>query len=148
MLRSSSKTAAVKPKVGKVALGLSMSFKNHNSTNALFNSVDLKTAAKKNKEVEDPYNSIFATENDEDCHTAVLQTNSKYMSKKIHHLARSIEPVKPAAMAVPEGMTPYSALKSRKTGGDSATPYSRLALKKPGSRRGTLQGEAGNGRQE
>lgn len=69
---ANNKTAAVKPKVGKVALGLNMSFKNHNSTKTLFNSIDLKTAAKKNKEVEDPYNSIFATENDEDCHTAVL----------------------------------------------------------------------------
>ena len=47
-------------------------------------------------------------------------------------------------MAMPEGMTPYSALKGRKAGADSATPYSRLSLKKPGSRRGTLQGEAGN----
>jgi hypothetical protein len=65
----------------------------------LFSSIDLnpkKAAAKKKEEVEDPYESIFRAENDNDCHTAVLQTNSKQISKKIHHLARSLEPAKPA----------------------------------------------------
>ena len=79
--------------------GLSTSSKHLGSANTLFNSIDLnskKTTVKRNhQEVEDPYDSIFHTENDNDCHTAVLQTNSKQMSKKIHHLARSIDPMKP-----------------------------------------------------